>query len=70
MFETLLGIISTAVIGSIGWLFVSHTEVKSSVSVLKQRDEDYTTIMNAQFNSVNQRLDRIERAMNGALKGH
>jgi hypothetical protein len=66
MLETLIGILGTGFLGMIGWVI----QLGSRVSVAETRHEDLLELINTRFDEVSRRLDRIERAMNGALKGH
>lgn len=63
----LLGIVST---GTIAWAYNLGTKV----SALEQANDDFKEFMkellDAKFEPINQRLSRIESAMNGHLKGH
>lgn len=66
MLDTLIGIIGSACLVIIGWAF----KINSQVAVLEQRDEDIKELLESRFDDVDSRLERIERAMNGALRGH
>lgn len=74
MFEVILGLAGTAMLGSIGWLFMEVSDAKSKVAVLEQKDSDLkellSEVLDAKLEGVNFRLERIEKAMNGALRGH
>lgn len=70
MFTTIVSIIGTAAFAAIGWIFQKGIAVSTRVSVIETRQEDLPDLINARFADVSRRLDRIERAMNGALKGH
>ena len=74
MLEILLGITGTAFIGTIGWLFVAQSETNAKLAILQQNDVNYVTLLDAKFetvevgfNDLGRRLDRIEKAMNGAF---
>lgn len=56
---------SGAFIGVFGWVF----QLGSRVSILETQQPDLKELINTQFEDVNRRLDRIERAMNGQLRG-
>jgi hypothetical protein len=66
MLEAIVGVLGTAFIGTLGWA----VQLSSRVSQIETRHEDLLTLINSRFDEVSRRLDRIERAMNGTLKGH
>lgn len=55
---------SSAFAGVFGWIF----QLGNRVTTVEVKQEDLPTLINTKFDSVNQRLDRIERAMNGHLR--
>ena len=64
---------SGAVTGATGWIY----NLGNRVTKLETKQEDLPALIEAKFDVVNisldsigGRLDRIERAMNGTLKGH
>lgn len=59
---SLLG--SGTFVAAVGFIFSLGTRVTK----LEAHQEDLPQFIEVQFDSVNKRLDRIERAMNGALK--
>lgn len=64
MLEALVSFLSAASLAILGWAF----QLSKQVAVLEARDEDYKELVSAYFEQVNHRLDRIEKAMNGAFK--
>lgn len=50
----------------VGWAF----NLSSRVSVQEQRHEDLLELISTRFDAVNDRLERIEDAMNGAFRHH
>lgn len=70
MLTTLFSILGTAFFGALGWAFQKGVALSNRVTAIETKQEDLPTLINAQFSDVSRRLDRIERAMNGALKGH
>lgn len=66
------GIFGCAFLGIFAWSVqlgnrVSMLEQSPRISVLESRHTDLLTLINTKFEDMNRRLDRIERAMNGAL---
>jgi hypothetical protein len=66
-------IIATTLFATIGWV----VRVSSRVTKVETKQEDLPTLINTKFDGVgykfdaiDNRLARIERAMNGSLKGH
>ena len=64
MLEYLTGLLGTALLGVIGWAF----QLNSRVSVLEQQHVDLKELITEKFDAVTDRLERIEDALNGALK--
>lgn len=60
MIEAIVGFIGMALLATIGWAFEVHADVEK----LKQRDEDLKEFIEARFETVNTRLDRIEQRLN------
>ncbi len=69
MFEALAGIAATAYLGAIGWLFASLSDTSSRVAALEQRDEDLKEFINQRFDSLEQRLSRIEQRIDVRVHG-
>lgn len=74
MLNTLIGVLGAALLAVIGWAF----NLQSRVSIYSQRHDDLlrlidtkfdamSEMVDTKFDSSNQRLERIERALNGAL---
>lgn len=57
---------SGAFIGALGWIL----QLGGRVTVLETQQPDLKELINSQFADVARRLGRIEKAMNGQLKGH
>jgi hypothetical protein len=81
MFETIvawcLGLVSTLSIGVFGWAFtinskvnVQGKEIEANEKLGVVRQADLKELINEKFDGVNDRLARIERAMNGKLGVH
>ena len=70
MIEAVIGLLGIASAGSLGWAYTLGTKV----AALEQSNTDFrefmSQLLDAKFEPINQRLGRIESAMNGALKGH
>ena len=66
MLETMMSVMGTAVLGVFGWALHLNTRV----SVLESQRESLKELIEARFDAVENRLDRIERAMNGHLGEH
>lgn len=77
MFNAIITVMGAAILGIFGWAF----QLNSRVSVQETKHDDLKDLINTKmdalkdniefnYNSISARLDRIERAMNGALKGH
>lgn len=66
MVETFLGIFGAAFLGIFGWVF----QLGNRVTKIETRQDGLPALIAVQFEAVNQRLDRIERAMNGTFGGH
>lgn len=56
------------VIGSVVWFVRLEGRVNTIEEVNKLRHEDLKTFINTRFDAQGERLSRIERALNGALK--
>ena len=65
MLETIVGILGTAFLLVVGWTI----QLGNRVSVLEKGEEDLTELLNARFDAIDARLDRIDRSLNGYLKG-
>jgi hypothetical protein len=67
MLETIIAILASApVIGVVAWAI----QLGNRVTKVETQFEDISDLLDAKFEPIYQRLDRIERAMNGNLKGH
>lgn len=65
MLTVLISILgSGAFLGAFGWVL----QLGTRVTKIEIKQEDLPDLINTQFADVGRRLDRIERAMNGALK--
>jgi hypothetical protein len=74
MMEALLTTIGAGVLLVLGWAAQLHSRVSvlekgdaDAEQNLKDKFEDLKELINVQFNAQGQRLDRIERSMNGHL---
>ena len=63
--ETIVGILGTAFLLVVGWTI----QLGNRVSVTETKQMDLETLINTRFDAVDDRLDRIERSLNGYLKG-
>ncbi len=64
MVEGIIGILGTALIAAFGWA----VQLSGRVSSLETENEGLKELIVEKFNGVYQRLDRIERGMNGHLR--
>jgi hypothetical protein len=65
MYSVILAIISSgAFLAVVGWA----ANIGNRVTKIETRQEDLPALITAKFDAVEQRLDRIERAMNGNNK--
>jgi hypothetical protein len=64
MSATISYILGAGFIGIIGWIF--HTN--SKVNVIDQKHQDLKELIELMNENVGGRLERIERALNGALR--
>ena len=68
MIESIVGILGIATAGSLTWAYNLGTKV----ATLEKSENDFRDFMDqlldAKFEPIYQRLDRIERSMNGNLK--
>lgn len=55
----------TVTLGIFGWAFT----LSGRVGILEAQHKDLKDLINTRFDSSDQRLGRIERSMNGHLKG-
>lgn len=69
MLTVLLGIFGTSVVGSVGWISQKAFLLEKRVTIIETKQEDLPDLINAKFEDMNRRLDRIERNMNGHYKG-
>ena len=65
MLETIVGILGTAFLLVVGWTI----QLGNRVSITETKQKDLETLINTRFDAVDDRLDRIERSLNGYLKG-
>lgn len=70
MLELLIGLFGTAIFATFGFVYQKQSTLESRVTRLETQHEDLSTLLDAKLDPILQRLERIERAMNGALKGH
>ena len=73
MLETFVGILATATFGTVAWVI----QASSRIMKVEIRQTDLPELINSKFDLVDEKFDniaarlaRIERAMNGAFKGH
>lgn len=66
----------SSLIGSIVWGLRLEGRVNAASQKIEDKDEVYNTkvnglrdLINTQFSGVDNRLERIERALNGSIKG-
>ncbi len=64
MLEAIIGVMGTAFLAVLGWAIQLSGEVK----VIKAEHDGLKELIESKFDGVNQRLDRIEKAMNGHFK--
>ena len=60
----IVAFLGAIVLGIVPWSF----NIKSRVDLQGQQILDLKELINVQFDSISQRLERIEKALNGALK--
>lgn len=75
MFETIVGVVGTALSVVSGWTLTSIVGLGSRVAVLEQRQTDALPLLDAKLDRVvtlceqlEKRLERVERSMNGHLQ--
>lgn len=61
MYEAFLTILGTATIGAFAWLF----QLGNRVTKTEVRLESLPELLKSHFDSIDSRLERIERSMNG-----
>jgi hypothetical protein len=73
-FSAIVTVLGSASFACIGWVFQRAYVLGTRVSVLETKQADLPNLINSKFDgmgykidAMNARLDRIERAMNGAL---
>lgn len=69
MLEAVIGLgcfVIAQVIGGVVW----GVNQKARIDVLDQATTDMEKLVNVQLASIDQRLGRIERALNGSLRAH
>jgi len=59
MLSTIVGVLSTAFIGLLGWAVQLHTRVAS----LEAKDGALRELLESKFAEINRRLERIENAV-------
>ena len=68
--DALTGMLGAAMLAVAGWVF----QLGTRVPVLEPREpierESLDKLLDQRFGSIDQRLERIERVMNGLLKDH
>lgn len=77
MVDTVVGILATVLAGTIGWagktqsrVAVLERGVEDAKELATERTDGLKELIEEKFDSMDQRLARIERAMNGQLRGH
>ena len=63
MFNALVTVIGVVVTGLVGW----GSKLQSDVKVQDQKITDIKELVNVKLESIDQRLGRIERALNGRI---
>lgn len=66
MIEAILGTMGAAFLAVFGWAF----SLQNRLIVVETEYEGLKELINSKFAGVEQRLERIEQAMNGSLRGH
>lgn len=61
MVTALFGIIFTALFASLGWIFIQQEDQDKRISVLESRKDALMDYIKTRFDSVEGRLDRIEK---------
>lgn len=64
--DAVLAAVSLVSVGALGWAF----SLAERMSVVETEYEGLKELISARFDGVDQRLTRIEVAMNGKLRGH
>jgi len=67
---TLFIFATTTTVGTIIWGLRLEGEVRTAKALTDQRHEDLKELINAKFDFAGQRLERIEKALNGKLREH
>ncbi len=62
--EIAVGVLTSVIVPTVGWAANTH----SRVNVIDQKTKDQEKLIQVQLVSIDSRLDRIERALNGAWK--
>ncbi len=60
--EILVGVLTTVLVPTVAWAANTH----SRVNVIDQKTQDNEKLIQVQLVSIDNRLDRIERALNGS----
>jgi len=68
MVTAIISLLGTVFVGCFAWLFQRAVSNEGRISAVETKQEDLPALLTIQFNAVNSRLDRIERALNGHLK--
>ena len=63
--EIAVSVLTAVVLPTIAWAASTHARVH----VVEQKTKDQDKIIEVQLSSIDTRLDRIERALNGAWSG-
>lgn len=69
MLAAILSVLGTAGFAALGWAMQRSVSIGNRVSIIETKQEDLPVLINMRFAEVSRRLDRIERAMNGHLRG-
>lgn len=66
LLPNVLNLLGGAALGALGWAYILH----GRVSKIEGRYEAILDLLQTRFDAADQRLDRIERSLNGALLKH
>lgn len=60
MFNILVSILGSAIIGILGWIFTKAENLATRVTILETQQKPLLDLINNRFDAIEDRLDRIE----------